>query len=166
MLKVTNLGKADTLQGYMGAAADIMSSSSFKRLLRRFRIAADYNKMRIAQYDEIKLEPDATDAFMSGKGDIVIVTFDNIGYHTRGKKCGYYDTVHIVYTVVPADQLKSDGHYEYGRTIPLFESWNPYPSAPAEPPTSIGISTRSGITTGRPEKLRRVEQAAPTGLAR
>lgn len=80
--------RVDTLHGYIAQCSDVMSQSGFKHRLRKLRMSADYQTIRVKKNDEIKLEPDATTEFMTENGDIIIVTFDNVGFHIGGKHCG------------------------------------------------------------------------------
>ena len=167
MLKVTHAQKVNTLQGFMGTAADIMSTHTFKRLLSKYRIAADYKKLRVELYNEIKLEPDATASFRNSNGDIIIVTFDNIGYHIKGRNCGYYDTVHIVYTVVPAGKLRTSGYFSHSREKPEFSTWDPYPEhGPVIESSGSGSGSGSGSSSGSGSGSSRIERYDKRGQKR
>ena len=63
-----------------------MAPCMFKKLLRRMKIAADYEKLRIKQHEAIRLDPDITRKIITSDGDVIIVIFDNIGYHIKVRK--------------------------------------------------------------------------------
>ena len=69
--------------GYIASCGDVMAPSSLKLLLRKMKFAADYGKLRIKQHEAIRLNPDITKSFMNSDGDVIIVVFDNIGYHIK-----------------------------------------------------------------------------------
>jgi hypothetical protein len=60
----------------------------FKKLFRRMKTSADYEKLRLKQHETIRLNPDITRKIITSDGDVIIVIFDNIGYHIKVRRIG------------------------------------------------------------------------------
>ena len=146
--KLMNPSKMSTLPTFMAGLSDLLSASELKKQLGALAISSNYAALRVKKDGSLaKVAGGKVRGYKNTTGDIILVSFDNVGFKIGGAQCGSKQTVHITYTRIKASDLRAEGFFETCREYTPFEDWAPYQQANCGTIRSSSSSTSSSRTS-------------------